>query len=233
MTDIILAHSHDKVTADSRMIAEHFEKRHDHVIRDIETTYGGLPNFGEMFIASTYVQEQNGQTYRNYQLTRDGFSLLVMGFTGARALEWKLKYIKAFNEMEQRLTRVSIPANFAEALRLAADQAEILERQKPLVAFAETCAKSETALLVREVAKIASDEGLTIGERRLWQALRTWGLIFPGKNEPYQQYIDRGYFEVTQGCHENAGGTFLHTTTRVLPKGQIYIINRLRKEIGA
>lgn len=52
------------------------------------------------FIKSSYVHEQNNQRYKEYLLTRDGFSLLVMGFTGKKALEWKLKYIEAFNKME-------------------------------------------------------------------------------------------------------------------------------------
>lgn len=229
MLEIIITQNNDKLTADSRMIAEHFEKRHDHILRDVESLKKDVPNFGEMFVSSTYL-DSYGRQQKNYQLTRDGFSLLVMGFTGSKALEWKLKYIKAFNEMESRLKTARIPQSFADALRLAADQADILERQKPLVAFAETCAQSQTAVLVRELAKIASKDGFEIGEKRLWRQLREWGLIIPGSTEPYQRFIDNGYFEVTQGVHENSGGAFLHKTSRVLPKGQIYIINRLQKE---
>ena len=54
-----------------------------------------------MMIMSTF--QHKGNEYIEYLLTRDGFSLLVMGFTGARALEWKLKYIEAFNQMEQAI----------------------------------------------------------------------------------------------------------------------------------
>ena len=95
----------DQAVADSRSVAEHFGKRHDHVMRDIETIIGSVPNFGEtpMFFKTTYVHEQNGQTYPMYLMNRDGFSLLVMGFTGTKALEWKLKYIDAFNAMEEAL----------------------------------------------------------------------------------------------------------------------------------
>ena len=57
---------------------------------------GGDP----LFIKSSYVHPQNKQTYPFYIMNRDGFSLLVMGFTGKEALEWKLQYIKAFNQME-------------------------------------------------------------------------------------------------------------------------------------
>lgn len=83
----------------SLQVAEVFEKRHDNILRDIK----GLLNFEEthgMFQKSTRVDKQNGQTYPMYYMNRDGFSLLVMGFTGKKALEWKLKYIKAFHQME-------------------------------------------------------------------------------------------------------------------------------------
>lgn len=230
MTEIILSHRNNVVTADSREIAEHFDKRPSEVNRTIEDLIAqtSVQNCTDLFIPSTYA-DSYGREQKNYQLTRDGFSLLVMGFTGSRALEWKLKYIRAFNEMEQRLSTVRIPQTFADALRLAADQAELIERQKPLVEFAVTCAKSESSLLVREFAKIISKDGIDIGEKRLYQKLRDWNLLF-GNNEPYQEYIDRGYFEVTQGVHENSNGAFLHKTTRVLPKGQQYIIDRIKRE---
>ena len=91
----------------SRNVAACFGKRHDHVLRDIgnlvaELTDGGLlnfeglPNFGE----APYVDPQNGQTYKSYDLTKNGFVLLVMGFTGRRALHFKNAYIRRFDEME-------------------------------------------------------------------------------------------------------------------------------------
>lgn len=62
-------------------------------------------------------------------MTKDGFTLLVMGYTGAKAMEFKLAYIKRFNEMEAELRNQvpQVPTNFAEALQLAADQAKQLE----------------------------------------------------------------------------------------------------------
>jgi Rha family phage regulatory protein len=91
----------------SLQVAEHFHKRHDRVLRAIENLIAGLPQNGEtlkMFFKSTYTEKQNNQTYPMYYMNRDGFSLLVMGFTGKKALEWKLKYIQAFNQMEKLLT---------------------------------------------------------------------------------------------------------------------------------
>ncbi len=61
-----------------------------------------LPNFGEMFF-DTEIPDSYGRPQRAYLMNRDGFTLLAMGFTGKEALEWKIKYINAFNAMEQEL----------------------------------------------------------------------------------------------------------------------------------
>lgn len=94
----------------SLTIAEHFEKRHDNVIRDIENLMVGLLSVEDtptLFKKSFYIEEQNGQRYPMYLMNRDGFALLVMGFTGKEALKWKLEYIKAFNAMEHLLMEKS------------------------------------------------------------------------------------------------------------------------------
>lgn len=83
-------------------------------------------------------------------------------------------------------------------------------------------------LLVREVAKLASRYGVIIGEKRLWNILREWGLIFKNSTEPKQCGIDRGYFIVIEGFTQNGQYRFPFYTTRVTPKGQEYIINRIR-----
>lgn len=85
----------------SRQIAEDFEKEHKHVLEGIRTLVAENSAVKNMFIESSY--ENRGKQYPEYLLTRDGFSLLVMGFTGAKALQWKLKYIEAFSKMEHEL----------------------------------------------------------------------------------------------------------------------------------
>ena len=101
MTELLII-SNGQPTASSRDIAEHFGKRHDHVLRDIETLGKDLPNFGEMFF-DTEIPDSYGRPQRAYLMNRDGFTLLAMGFTGKEALDWKVKYINAFNAMEQEL----------------------------------------------------------------------------------------------------------------------------------
>lgn len=96
----------NQVVTTSRQVAEHFGKQHRNVIRAIQNLVEGvlkIEHTPQMFFLTSYTNKQNGQTYPEYYMNRDGFSLLVMGFTGQKAIEWKIKYIQAFNQMEQTL----------------------------------------------------------------------------------------------------------------------------------
>lgn len=95
---INLISENGQVVVSSREVAENFGKEHKHVLRDIENLMGGKPKIGlsSMFFKSEYLSVQN-KVLPEYLMNRDGFTLLAMGFTGKEALEWKLKYIDAFN----------------------------------------------------------------------------------------------------------------------------------------
>lgn len=86
----------------SRVVAYDFDKQHNHVLRDIDNikATNTIQDWTLLFIESQY-KASNGKMNKEYLLTRDGFSLLVMGFTGKEALQWKLQYIEAFNKMEE------------------------------------------------------------------------------------------------------------------------------------
>ena len=115
----------DRPVVSSRQVAESFEKNHQHILRDLDDIKGGVQNWTDLFIESEYQHSQNKQTYREYLLTRDGFSLLAMGFTGQKALTWKLKYIEAFNSMEAEL---NTPEKImARALRIADEELKNLK----------------------------------------------------------------------------------------------------------
>ena len=92
----------NRLVVSSDQVAANFEKRHDHLLRNIEALKKDVPNFGEMFFQSTK-SDSYGRRQKIYYLSKDGFSLLAMGFTGRKALQWKLKYIEAFNKMEEAL----------------------------------------------------------------------------------------------------------------------------------
>ena len=148
----------------SRAVAERFKKRHDDVLKAIRNLISqksdlGLRNFAE----TPYVDPQNGQTYKSYELDRKGFTLLAMGFTGADALEWKLQYIDAFDAMEGELRRGGVDLA-AEIAALRADVRGLIEqaqRAEPGRALVTTHA-SANEIAIERGAKQKGRHGLTV-----------------------------------------------------------------------
>ena len=108
-----------RVVADSRDVALTFDKQHQHVLRSIDKLVKAAPelrsNFGpQLFEASA--GQGAVRRYRRFDIDRDGFALLAMGFTGPKALQWKLRYIEAFNRMEAALLAPVIAEAPAEPL---------------------------------------------------------------------------------------------------------------------
>ncbi len=137
--------------------------------------------------------------------------------------------------LEQAITKPEFAIGILTKLKeekekLAAAQQQIVQQQ-PLVTFAEACMQSNQTLKVGEVAKLAMKQGIKIGQKRLFDKLRQWGLMFKNSTEPTQKGCERELFEVAQGVKEKPNGEpFTWTTTYVTPKGQAYIIDRLKKE---
>lgn len=129
--EIEIAKQKEGIVVRSMDIAKHFGKRHDHVLRDIDRLIRDAelhsPSVGtEMFFATTFTNERNRE-YREFLMNRDGFSLLAMGFIGQKALAWKLKYIAAFNQMEEALSakEQSVMAAFNEAIAMLENDKQI------------------------------------------------------------------------------------------------------------
>ena len=100
--DVVITRNNDgELVVTSRQVAEDFEKMHKHILESIRNLVDENSAVKSMFIESQF--ENRGKMYPEYLITRDWFSLLVMGFTGSKALQWKLKYIEAFNKMEQTI----------------------------------------------------------------------------------------------------------------------------------
>lgn len=100
MNELVEIRNHQAVVA-SRKVAEHFEKLHKHVLGSIRENLSAENSADKFFKEVSYIYK--GRRLPEYIMTRDGFSLLAMGFTGRKALQWKLKYIEAFNRMEETL----------------------------------------------------------------------------------------------------------------------------------
>ncbi|MEC1583277.1 phage regulatory protein/antirepressor Ant [Bacillus subtilis] len=239
MNQIVFIEGNQAVT-DSLTVAEVFGKRHADVIKSIETLNCSKEFTERNFSLSDY-QDATGRTLKKYLIKRDGLTFLVFGYTGAKAAIFKEKYIAEFNRMEAELQKMTQPSYMIEdpvsrAKRWISEQEErqqleqTLKIQEPLVNFAQSCMASERSMLVRELAKLACKKGIVIGEKRLFQKLREWKMIMANRNEPYQEYIERGYFEIAQGVRDVNGTPKSWLTMRITPKGQAFIINKLKQQ---
>lgn len=94
-----------KAVTSSLQVSETFGKNHQHILEAIDNLTVENSTVKNMFADGTYVNSR-GRTYRQIYMNRDGFTLLAMGFTGDKALQFKLQYIEAFNKMEATLKRV-------------------------------------------------------------------------------------------------------------------------------
>ncbi|EPC1961947.1 Rha family transcriptional regulator [Campylobacter coli] len=126
--DVELEVANDQVTTTSLDIAAVFNKRHDNIIAKIETF--PKDSFTDLnFKASKYI-DSTGRILPCYKITRDGFSLLVMGFTGEKAYKWKVEFIKVFNEMEKRLRNIEYEKHDKLAFRQSLGYKSQLKQQK-------------------------------------------------------------------------------------------------------
>lgn len=130
MDNLVIMKEQQAVTT-SLQVAETFEKRHDHVLRDLDELKEGVTqNWGDLFWEDTYIHPQNKQSYRMVFMNRDGFTLLAMGFTGKKALEFKLKYIRAFNDMETHIKNQLDMSNLSPELQLMANLVNNMAKQE-------------------------------------------------------------------------------------------------------
>lgn len=165
----------DRVITTSLKVAETFEKKHRNVLADIrgliKQVRGALKNQQTpMFQETTYIHEQNGQEYPMYLINRDGFTLLAMGFTGEKALKFKLKYINAFNKMEAKLK---------ELLAEDKDTHWLATRQHGKIA------RKEETNAIKLLIEHAKSQGCTWEDKVFYSQISTWcdiGAGLPPKN---------------------------------------------------
>ena len=228
----------NQIVTDSRSVAEHFGKRHNDVTEVIRKLLATEKSVTKMFHESRF--EYRGQEFPMYLMNRDGFSLLVMGFTGKKALEWKLKYIDAFNEMEKQLVNkntLALPdfTNPVEAARAWANEYEAKQKaltenavMKPKAQFYDTVANTESLFSMADVAKTLD---MGIGRNKLFAFLRDKGIL-DKDNHPYQKYVDAGYMRLIENHCKAGDNDVVYKCTYVKQKGIDYIRKILLKERG-
>lgn len=132
MTDLVFKGQNDQVLTNSLLVAEKFGKRHADVIRSIDNilnTEDELLNakMRLAFVSTTY-EDSTGKSNPAYIMNQKGFSILVMGWNGIKALKFKNEFYDAFEAMERSLKEIKTPQTYAEALRRLADEVEAKDR---------------------------------------------------------------------------------------------------------
>lgn len=212
------------LTMSSREIADLVESRHDSVKRTIERLQDkGLIQLTPM----VEVKNHLGQVVTEYQLIKRDTYVVVAQLSP----EFTARLVDRWQELENQ-QMPQIPQTLSEALRLAADQAEqierqnlLLEQQRPKVEFVQRYVEVGTTKSLRETAKI-----LRVPERAMIDCLVGDGLLFrqSGNLLPYQKYHAKGLFDVKTGTTEHGHN---YTQTRVTSKGIEYIASRYASEL--
>lgn len=164
MEELVIMHDKQVVTT-SLKVAEIFKKEHKHVMETVRKLTAENSTVRKMFIEDSYLNNRN-QQQPMYYMDRDGFTLLAMGFTGSKAMEFKLKYIEAFNKMEQ-IVRQELPQTPEEKLALTMQVTLRLDKRVK---------KLENSVdEIRNKSEIDSDQRYKLWVARNKKAVKTLG----------------------------------------------------------
>lgn len=214
-----------QAVTDSVKVAEVFGKLHKNVIRDIQEKI--LPNvstdFGQLnFEPSTYVNEQN-KVQPMYRMTRDGFTMVAMGYTGAKAMQFKEAYINAFNVYE------------AEANRLRPNSEDLIEQaatkitSKLFPQFVKTVSSTLSKDIVERIRSLPQGEQLL----QIPQAVEPTESVVPVKKpqrETITLYIVIAWDdkEGTQVYKTKNHDHFIALLREIIAQGKQYTVERIK-----
>lgn len=213
------------ITMSSREIADLTGKRHDNVIRDVRNMLTEL-NLDHLSFEGVYI-DAKGEDRKCYNLDKDLTLCLVSGYN----VQLRMAIIKRWQELEEA-NQFKIPQTLPEALLLAAElakQNEETQRQlaiaAPKVDFADRIASADKGVPLGVFAKAVG-----LGPKKIFEILRQIKVLMTGgqrHNLPFQELIDRGYFQVKQGTYEANGETRISHTPLITGKGEQWLIRKL------
>lgn len=187
----------------------------------------------------------SGQSREMYVINESGFYSLVLGSKLPNAKQFKHwvtsevlpairrhgGYLSA-EKVEEALLNPDVLIHLATQLKEEREQrralAEQIQRDKPFTEFGSAIAASSDAILVGEFAKLARNNGVVIGQNRLFRWLRENGYLMDD-NKPYQKYVDQGLFVMRESSITTIKGNMVRTTTLITGKGQMVLMNRLQQ----
>lgn len=194
MNELVIMHDQQAVTT-SLILAEAFNKQHKNVIQAIEAKIEPAENsarYKRMFYEGIYT-DKKGEQRKMYYLNRDGFTFIAMGFTGRKADEFKLKYIDAFNRMEERIkqqpAQYKLPQTYSEALIELAKEVEKNEELQQKADKYDRYLSNKGLITITEIAKEYGMSG-----RELNKFLHEKGVIYKRGNKwfIYQKFANDG-----------------------------------------
>ena len=233
----------NQVVVSSRQIAKDFGKEHKHVLDSIRDILAAENSATKFFYESTY--DNRGKEYPEYLMNRDGFSLLVMGFTGSKALEWKVRYIQAFNAMEAKLAMehqdsYMIADPIARALKWAEEekkrrdlqatcsqQEQLIGELKPKADYTDKILQSKSLVPITAIAK---DYGMS--GQALNKILHGLKIIYRIGNQwlLYSKYQACGYTSSETVQIETSEGPKVVLNTKWTQKGRLFLYEMLKKQ---
>lgn len=178
----------------------------------------------------------NGATreLQDYQITLDMAKEIAMLQRNEKGKEIRRKLIeleKAWNSPEKVMARALDIAH-----KTIANLQIENEEMKPKAIFADAVATSDTSILIGDLAKLIKQNGTDIGQKRLFERMRNDGYLIKtgtSKNMPTQKAMEKGLFEVKERVISNPdGSTRITRTTKVTGQGQIFFINKFKKELA-
>lgn len=234
-------------TLTSMEVAEMIGKEHHKLMRDIRTYIEQLGEskvgFTDFFTESEYLSSQN-KKLPCYLITKKGCEFVSHKLTGTKGTEFTAKYINRFHDME-KVIQDRVPAGkefFAlavlEAQKIIEDQSQRIEEMAPKALFADAVAGSSTSILIGDLAKLLKQNGVNIGQNRLFEWMRNNGYLYQSKadkqNRAYQRHIEQGLFEIKETVISTPDKEpKIRFTIKVTGKGQQYFINKFLKEESA
>lgn len=247
MKDLQIFNRGGQLYTDSREVAKMIGKDHSHLMRDI-TGYIEILNqskigFVEFFTKSSY-QDAKGEFRPCYSITKKGCEFVANKLTGEKGILFTAAYVNAFHSMEDKLTQPKLPSTYLDALKALVESEESKQQliqqaevDKPKVLFANSVAGSKTSILIRDLAKLITQNGYNIGEKRLFEWLRKHEYLIskPGRdyNSPSQKSMNLKLMEVKETNIDHSDYSETKKTPLITGKGQQYFINKFLAEKSA
>jgi len=237
MKELLTMNQENKMS--SREIAELTGKHHKNVLVDCEKLNENYRDMGLAEISADLYRDTYGRDQKCYTLTRMQTFDLMTGYSAPL----RIRVNRRWEELENA-QKPQLPQTYAEALRQLAEQVEESEKQKQIIAeqapkalFADAVATSKQSCLVGELAKILRQNGVSIGQNRLFTWLRHNGYLCQSGeryNQPTQMSMELKILEIKKTPIIKPDGSVITTiTTKVTGKGQIYFVNKFIKILSA